>query len=205
MTAKRVFDLLASAVGLLLLAPVFFAISIWIKLDSRGPVFFRQERVGQYGRPFRIWKFRSMATDAERKGLQLTVGEDPRITRVGRTLRRYKADELPQLVNVLFGQMSLVGPRPEVPRYVAHYSTEQRERLLSVRPGITDPASIEFVDENELLRGSPDPEHTYVNEVLPRKIRLYETYIAQRTFWGDLALILRTIGISVGRSRGVMR
>jgi len=194
--AKRAFDFLASVAGLALLLPLFLAIAIWIKMDGSGPVFFRQERVGRNGRPFRIFKFRTMAFDASKRGLQLTVGADPRITRSGAVLRRYKLDELPQLLNVACGDMSLVGPRPEVPRYVAHYSDSQRADILSVRPGITDPASIAFVNENDLLSAADDPERMYIESVLPRKLRLYEDYIRNRSFWGDVRLIFQTLGVS---------
>jgi lipopolysaccharide/colanic/teichoic acid biosynthesis glycosyltransferase len=199
--AKRTLDALASIAGLVLLAPLLVSIAVWIKLDSSGPVFFRQERVGRRGRPFRIWKFRTMCVDSECVGPQLTVGADPRITRAGRFLRRYKLDELPQLLNVLCGEMSLVGPRPEVPRYVARYSERQRAQILAVRPGITDPASIVFVDENDLLSGASDPERVYVESVLPNKLRLYEAYLAQRSFWGDVRLIFRTLAIAARRTR----
>lgn len=198
MIAKRTFDLLASIVGLVLLLPLFLAIATWIKMDGSGPIFFRQERIGRNCRPFRIFKFRTMTVDASKSGLQLTVGSDPRITRSGAVLRRYKLDELPQLLNVVRGDMSLVGPRPEVPRYVAHYSDAQRARILSVRPGITDPASIAFVDESDLLSGADDPERTYIESVLPRKLRLYEDYVRSRSFWGDLRIIFQTIAVSLG-------
>lgn len=171
--AKRVFDWLASSLGLLLLAPVLVLLAFWIKLDSQGPVFFRQERVGMAGRTFKIHKFRTMVTDAEKKGLQITVGTDARVTRVGHWLRKYKLDELPQLLDVWLGRMSLVGPRPEVPRYVACYPADVRDVVLSVRPGITDRASIEFRDENEILGRAADPHTAYVNEVLPIKLRYY--------------------------------
>jgi lipopolysaccharide/colanic/teichoic acid biosynthesis glycosyltransferase len=199
--AKRLLDVVASIAGLALLAPLFVVIAIWITLDSTGSAFFRQERVGRGGQLFRIWKFRTMRADAERRGLQLTAGEDARITRAGQFLRRYKLDELPQLINVLCGQMSLVGPRPEVPRYVAHYSPEQRARILSVRPGITDPASIAFIDESELLRSTQDVERAYVESVLPLKLRLYEDYVATRSFWGDVRLIVRTVAVSARPKR----
>jgi lipopolysaccharide/colanic/teichoic acid biosynthesis glycosyltransferase len=190
--AKRLFDWLASSLGLLLLAPLLLGLAVWIKLDSPGPVFFRQERVGRGGRPFRIHKFRTMVTDAEKKGLQITVGADARVTRVGQWLRKYKLDELPQLLDVWLGHMSLVGPRPEVPRYVAYYPAELRDVVLSVRPGITDRASIEFKDENEILGRAADPHLAYVNEVLPIKLRYYVEYVQSRTLWTDVVIILRT-------------
>lgn len=191
--AKRFFDLGASSLGLLLLSPFLLALALWIKLDSSGPVFFRQERVGRRGRMFSIHKFRTMVTDAERLGLQITVGEDARVTRVGRWLRKYKLDELPQLMDVWLGHMSLVGPRPEVPRYVACYPSNVRDVVLSVRPGITDRASIEFKAENEILGRAADPNHAYVEEVLPIKLKYYVEYVNSRTFWGDLNLIFLTI------------
>jgi lipopolysaccharide/colanic/teichoic acid biosynthesis glycosyltransferase len=191
--AKRFFDWLASSLGLLFLAPVLVFIAAWIKLDSQGPVFFRQERVGLAGRTFKIHKFRTMVTDAEKKGLQITVGADARVTRVGHWLRKYKLDELPQLLDVWLGRMSLVGPRPEVPRYVACYPAGVRDVVLSVRPGITDRASIEFKDENEILGRAVDPNQAYVQEVLPIKLRYYVEYVNTRSFFGDVLLILRTI------------
>jgi lipopolysaccharide/colanic/teichoic acid biosynthesis glycosyltransferase len=190
--AKRLFDWLASTCGLLALAPVLLLLAVWIKLDSPGPVFFMQERVGRGGKLFRIHKFRTMVTDAERRGLQITVGADARVTRVGQWLRKYKLDELPQLLDVWLGHMSLVGPRPEVPRYVACYPADVRDVVLSVRPGITDRASIEFKDENEILGRAADPHQAYVNEVLPIKLRYYVDYVAQRSFWSDVGIILMT-------------
>jgi lipopolysaccharide/colanic/teichoic acid biosynthesis glycosyltransferase len=190
--AKRFFDWLASGLGLLLLLPVLLVLAVWIKRDSPGPVFFRQERVGQGGRVFRIHKFRTMVTDAERRGLQITVGADARVTRVGQLLRKYKLDELPQLLDVWLGHMSLVGPRPEVPRYVACYPADVRDVVLSVRPGITDSASIEFKDENEILGRAADPHLAYVNEVLPIKLAYYVKYVNTRSFWSDIALIFKT-------------
>jgi lipopolysaccharide/colanic/teichoic acid biosynthesis glycosyltransferase len=191
--SKRIFDWLASGLGLLVLSPVLMVLALWIKLDSPGPVFFRQERVGQGGRVFRIHKFRTMVSDAERRGLQITVGADARVTRVGQWLRKYKLDELPQLLDVWMGHMSLVGPRPEVPRYVACYPADVRDVVLSVRPGITDRASIEFKDENEILGRAPDPHLAYVNEVLPIKLRYYVAYVESRSFWGDIAIIFATM------------
>jgi lipopolysaccharide/colanic/teichoic acid biosynthesis glycosyltransferase len=190
--SKRIFDWLASGLGLLVLSPVLMVLALWIKLDSPGPVFFRQERVGQGGRVFRIHKFRTMVSDAERRGLQITVGADARVTRVGQWLRKYKLDELPQLMDVWMGHMSLVGPRPEVPRYVACYPADVRDVVLSVRPGITDRASIEFKDENEILGRAADAHLAYVNEVLPIKLRYYVAYVAQRSFWSDVGIILST-------------
>lgn len=191
--SKRIFDWLASTFGLLVLAPLLVLLAVWIKLDSPGPVFFRQERVGQWGKLFRIHKFRTMVTDAERRGLQITVGADARVTRVGQWLRKYKLDELPQLLDVWQGHMSLVGPRPEVPRYVACYPADVREVVLSVRPGITDRASIEFKDENEILGRAVDPHVAYVQEVLPIKLSYYQDYVANRSFWSDVGIIFSTL------------
>ena len=190
---KRLFDFIASFYGLILLSPIFVLAALWIKIDSRGPVFFRQERVGFQGSLFRIHKFRTMVLDAEKKGKQITVGADSRITTVGSFLRKYKLDELPQLIDVFVGDMSLVGPRPEVPRYIDCYSDDEKHDVLSVKPGITDNASIEFRDENELLASSKDPEAAYINEVLPKKIALYRKYVRERSFFGDVVIIFKTI------------
>jgi lipopolysaccharide/colanic/teichoic acid biosynthesis glycosyltransferase len=190
---KRWFDILISSLGLFGLAPFLGVVAILVKLDSFGPVFFRQERVGQFGQLFRIHKFRTMVTDAEHRGLQITVGADTRVTRVGQWLRKYKLDELPQLLDVWLGHMSLVGPRPEVPRYVACYPADVRELVLSVRPGITDRASIEFKDENEILGRATDPHLAYVNEVLPIKLAYYVAYVRGRSFGGDISIIFATL------------
>lgn len=191
--AKRLFDLMASTWGLLVLIPVFLMLGVWIKLDSPGPIFFRQERVGRGGKLFRIHKFRTMVIDAERHGLQITVGSDLRVTRVGQWLRKYKLDELPQLLDVWRGDMSMVGPRPEVPRYVACYPADVREVVLSVRPGITDQASIEFKDENQILGRASDPHKSYVEEVLPIKLRYYIEYVLTQSLLGDVKIILITL------------
>ena len=190
---KRLFDFIASFFGLILLTLIFVLAALWIKIDSRGPIFFRQERVGFQGSIFRIHKFRTMVLDAEKKGKQITVGADSRITTVGSFLRKYKLDELPQLIDVLVGDMSLVGPRPEVSKYIDCYSDDEKHDVLSVKPGITDNASIEFRDESELLASSKDPEATYINEVLPRKIALYRKYASERSFFGDVVIIFKTI------------
>ena len=191
--AKRLFDLLCAGAGLVLLAPLLLGIALWIRLDSRGPVFFRQQRVGRFGAPFRIHKFRTMREDAPALGPQITVGADPRITRAGRFLRRHKLDELPQLIDVFAGTMSLVGPRPEVPRYVAMYPPALRDKVLSVRPGITDPASIEYRDESALLAAASDPERAYVEQVMPAKLRFAAEYVERRSMLGDLRLIGATL------------
>ena len=190
---KRLFDVAASAAGLLLLAPLLLAIALWIRLDSPGPVFFRQERVGLRGQPSRIFKFRSMRAD--NAGPQITVGADDRITRSGRFIRAYKLDELPQLLNVLLGDMSIVGPRPEVPRYVALYPADVRDEGLSVRPGMTDWASVQYRSESALLAQSPDPERTYVETVLPAKLALCQQYVRERSLLLDLKIIAMTLGI----------
>jgi lipopolysaccharide/colanic/teichoic acid biosynthesis glycosyltransferase len=178
--------------GLLILTPLFLIIAIGIKLDDQGPVLFRQIRVGQLGRTFEIYKFRTMVTNAEALGKQITVGNDSRITVVGAFLRKYKLDELPQLINVLKGEMSLVGPRPEVPKYVSLYTPEQRQ-VLSVLPGITDLASIQFRHENELLARASNSEKTYVEEIMPRKLALNQLYLRQSSLLFDLRLILETL------------
>lgn len=190
---KRIFDLFFASLGLILFSPLLLLIAAWIKLDSPGPVFFRQERVGQRGKIFRIHKFRTMVTDSEKRGMQITVGKDTRITRSGAFLRRYKLDELPQLIDVVIGTMSLVGPRPEVPKYVSCYPVDIRDVVLSVKPGITDLASIEFKDENTLLGNSSNPEETYINEVLPRKLNYCVEYVQQHTLMLDFKVILRTL------------
>lgn len=193
MIAKRLFDLMFGGLGLLFFLPLFALIALIIKTDSVGPVFFRQERVGQFGVTFRIHKFRTMSVNAEAKGLQLTTGNDLRITRVGRWLRKYKVDELAQLIDVVQGTMSLVGPRPEMPRYVAMYPDAARSVILSVRPGITDLASIEFKNENDILAKSEDPERDYIEVILPEKIWRYQKYVAERSLWFDLVIIIKTI------------
>lgn len=189
---KRAFDIFFSAGALLVLGPLLLAVALWVKTDSPGQVFFRQRRVGRDGHEFQIYKFRTMTTGAEARGLQITVGSDSRITRSGEFLRKYKIDELPQFLNVLFGDMSVVGPRPEVPRYVALYPERLRSLVLSVRPGITDLASIEYRDENDLLGASDDPEKTYVEVVMPAKLALCEKYVQTCSLWGDLIIIVRT-------------
>lgn len=189
---KRCFDVVCSTLGIAVLSPVLLAIAIWVMLDSRGGVLFRQKRVGLNGQPFQILKFRTMVPLAERKGLDITVGADKRITRAGALLRKTKLDELPQLFNVFMGDMSFVGPRPEVPKYVALYTDEQR-KVLSVRPGITDLASIQFRRESELLAQSGDPVRTYIEQVMPEKLRLNGIYLRHITLWGDILILLRTV------------
>jgi lipopolysaccharide/colanic/teichoic acid biosynthesis glycosyltransferase len=189
---KRLFDILFSAVLILVLLPLGMVVSIWIVLDDFGSPFFVQQRVGLNGRNFGLLKFRSMRKNAESKG-QLTVGmKDNRITRSGYFIRKYKIDELPQLVNVFLGEMSVVGPRPEVPKYVLLYNEEQ-QNVLSIKPGITDFASIEYVRENELLSQSPNPEKTYIEEIMPAKLALNLKYVCEQSFLTDMKIILQTI------------
>ena len=188
---KRTFDLLASALGLIILSPIFALIALLIRLTSPGPVFYRARRVGQGGREFTLYKFRSMVADADRRGPGITTAGDPRVTSIGRVLRRTKLDELPQLWNVLRGDMSLVGPRPEDPRYVALYTPEQR-RVLDVRPGITSLASIEYRNEEAVLHG-PDWEQHYIHEVMPAKLAIDLRYVQRATLFTDLLIILRTL------------
>ncbi len=188
---KRAADILFAACGLVVTSPVALAAAVAIKLDSPGPVFFRQERVGRDGRPFRIHKFRSMRTTTT--GPSVSTSTDARITRVGRLLRRTKIDEIPQLLDVLRGTMSVVGPRPEVPEYVAQWPADRRDVILSVRPGITDPASLEFRHEAEILARQDDPEDYYVRVLLPRKVDLYVDYVRSRSLAGDLRLISLTV------------
>jgi lipopolysaccharide/colanic/teichoic acid biosynthesis glycosyltransferase len=195
---KRLLDLTLAVPALIALSPGFAILALLVKLDSAGPVFFRQERIGRRGQPFRIWKFRSMHQGADRAGLLLTVGSDSRITRLGRWLRATKLDELPQLLNVVRGEMSFVGPRPEVPRYVEHYTAAQR-RVLELTPGITDLASITYRHEAELLAEVDDPEDVYVHHILPDKIRLNLEYSERATVLSDLRLILQTLTLLPAR------
>lgn len=191
--AKRIFDILFAAIGLIVLLPLFVLLAVAIKIDSKGPVFYRQERVGQFGRIFKIHKFRTMATEQEKTSLQITVGADKRITRVGRFIRKIKLDELAQLLDVLIGTMSLVGPRPEVPRYVACYPNDIRDLVLSVKPGITDRASIEFKDESAMLAQARNPESVYIEKILPIKLGYYVDYVNDNSVRGDMKIILATL------------
>ena len=188
----RFFDFILSLVGLVVLAPIFIVLAIWIKIDSTGPVFYKQVRVGQNGIDFGLFKFRSMVVDADKKGLITVGGRDPRITRSGYFIRKYKLDELPQLINVLVGDMSLVGPRPEVRKYVDLYTDEQ-QKVLSVKPGITDYASIEYMDENEILGKSRDPEKTYIEEIMPEKIKYNMKYIQNKNVSEYFKIIFLTL------------
>lgn len=194
---KRSLDFIASALGLVLLSPVFLGVALWIKLSDNGPVFFRHSRIGRGGKPFLMLKFRSMVVGAAKVGLALTVGDDRRITPVGKVLRATKIDELPQLWNVLKGEMSLVGPRPEVASFVMHYSTPQR-RVLELKPGITDPASFAFYNESEILGRVADPERYYRDQIMGEKIRINLEYAARANVLTDLVLIFATIGRSFG-------
>jgi lipopolysaccharide/colanic/teichoic acid biosynthesis glycosyltransferase len=194
---KRAFDLSTALAGLLFLWPLFILIALLIKLDSEGPVFFRQERVGRGFRPFRIYKFRTMVSDAPERGGQITCGADPRITRIGRILRKTKMDELPQLINVLADDMSLVGPRPEVRRYVEWFRDDYEE-ILTVLPGITDLASLTFRDEAAILAASPNPEEMYVTSILPAKLDLGKEYVRGSSLALDIAVIFRTLGALMG-------
>lgn len=196
----RAFDMTAAALGLVVLSPLFVVLALLVRFTSPGPAFFQQERVGMHGRTFRMLKFRSMRQDAEALGGQLTVGADPRVTRVGSVLRRYKLDELPQLINVVRGDMALVGPRPEVPRYVALYDARQR-RVLEVRPGVTDPASIAYREESELLSSSSDPEATYVDSIMPHKLELNLEYLRRRTLVSDIGILFATLAKLAARER----
>ena len=191
--AKRAFDLVVAGLGLLLAAPLLLALALWVRLDSPGPALFRQERVGRFGRTFRIHKLRTMVDGAPALGPGITVGADARVTRAGAWLRARKLDELPQLIDVLAGNMSLVGPRPELPRYVALYPQALRAKVLSVRPGITDPVSLEFADESERLARAADPEREYVEVLLPAKLRAAAAYAERATLWTDVQVIARTL------------
>lgn len=194
----RLLDIFASTVGLIVLSPVLAVVGVVIKRDSQGPALFQQERVGRGGRPFVLFKFRTMAEGSASAGPNVTAGGDVRVTRVGRRLRSTKLDELPQLANVFKGDMSLVGPRPEVPRYVALWPPEQRDVILSVRPGITDPMTVELRREEELLARASDPEQYYLEVLLPRKAAAYVDYVRTKTFVGDLRIILGTFRSILG-------
>ena len=195
---KRSFDLFVAGLALLLLTPLLLLLALWIKLDSPGPALFRQERVGRGGRLFRIRKLRTMTHDPSHAGPGITVGKDERITRAGQFLRRSKLDELPQLLDVLQGHMSLVGPRPELPRYVALYPPAMREKILSVRPGIADLASIEYRQESDLLTAASDPEREYTEVILPAKLKLAAQYVDQASMGFDVKLLWRTVKIVWG-------
>jgi lipopolysaccharide/colanic/teichoic acid biosynthesis glycosyltransferase len=193
LTIQRVFDIMVSLLLLSCFAPLLAAIALTVKLDSAGPIIFKQTRVGKDFREFVIFKFRTMVADASIRGAPITVGQDWRITRVGKVLRRWKIDELPQLINVLKGDMSLVGPRPEIPKYVELFH-DSYKHILSVRPGVTDPASIEYLDESTLLGCASDPESEYIRSILPRKLALAHEYVLRRSLRYDIILIFKTLG-----------
>ena len=188
---KRLWDILLSGVGLIMLSPLLIVVAIWIKLDSAGPVFYRQVRVGRHNKDFRIYKFRSMYVDSDKRGLITIGGHDPRVTRAGYYIRKAKIDELPQLINVFLGDMSFVGPRPEVRKYVDMYTAEQRH-VLDIRPGITDAASIKYRNENEILEKQADPEQYYIDVIMQDKLRINLDYVAHHSLLGDLKLIFNT-------------
>lgn len=193
---KRLFDIVASGCGLLVLSPLFIVLAIWIKLDSKGPVFYKQSRVGQYNKDFMLYKFRSMRVGSDKKGL-ITVGNrDPRITKSGYFIRKYKLDEFPQLINVLAGDMSLVGPRPEVRKYVDLY-TEEQLHVLDVKPGITDLASIRYRNENEILEKVENPDEYYMNVVMQDKLKINLEYVNNHSFWYDISLIFNTFWVII--------
>ena len=193
---KRLFDIFFSILGLVVLSPLFLVVAVWIKLDSRGPVFYRQVRVGRHNRDFRIFKFRSMRVGSDKGSLVTIGGRDPRITRSGYIIRKLKLDELPQLINVLKGDMSFVGPRPEVRHYV-DYWTEEQMVVLSVRPGITDPASIKFRNENELMATAENPEEYYINVIMQEKLELYMEYVNSHSLISDIRLIFKTLWVII--------
>ncbi len=189
--SKRIFDVVSSLIALVLFSPLIIIISLWIAIDSRGGVFYKQIRVGKNQKEFGLYKFRSMRPNSDKAG-QITVGNDSRVTKVGRFIRKFKIDEVPQLINILKGDMSVVGPRPEVPKYVNMYSAEQL-KVLSVLPGLTDYASIEYLDEQKILGAAEDPDKAYIEEVMPAKLKLNLKYISDRGFWLDIKLIFRTL------------
>nr|WP_298431496.1 sugar transferase [Ottowia sp.] len=199
---KRIMDVTLTVIALPVVLPLMLCIGLWVKADSPGPALFRQQRVGQGGRMFNILKFRTMRAGSAEQGPAVTAAGDARITRAGAWLRRTKLDELPQLLNVLRGEMSLVGPRPEVPRYMALYEPAVRERILSVRPGITDLAALEFRDEERLLAAAPDVERAYVEQILPVKQRYYLDYVARHSVGGDVRILIKTLGALLGVGRG---
>lgn len=192
---KRLFDFLCAFLGMLVLSPVFILFSILIKLDSTGPIFFRQKRVGLHGKDFSIYKFRSMRVAQDKKALKITVGKDNRITKLGAFIRKTKLDELPQLINIIKGDMSLVGPRPEVPEYVKYYSDNDKKIIFSVRPGITDIASIRFRNESDILATKNNPEQAYIDEIMPIKLRYCRFYVKKQSLFLDIKLILQTLKI----------
>lgn len=193
MLSKRIFDIICSFIGLIILSPVLIIIAILIKLSSSGGVFFKQRRVGLNSRLFFVYKFRTMVPDAEIRGLKITIDKDPRITKLGELLRKTKLDELPQLFNVLIGNMSLVGPRPEVPEYVNLYPEDIKRIVLSVKPGITDWASIKMIDESDILGKSQNPKDTYIKVIMPEKLNFAVNYVRNRSLCGDIVIIFATL------------
>ena len=191
--AKRLFDMVFSFLGLIVTSPLLALIAVLIKLDSKGPIFFRGTRIGRFGKPFRIFKFRTMVENAQDLGGPSTAADDPRLTKIGKFLKKYQLDELPQLIDVLRGKMSFVGPRPEVQMYVDMMSGEEKKAILSILPGITDLACLQNFHEGEVLRGSPDPEKTYLEKIRPKKIELQIKYVKNRSFLLDIKIILKTI------------
>ena len=189
---KRLFDFIASFVGLILLSPLFVLVALWIKFDSKGPIFFRQQRVGQKGKVFKIYKFRTMKYFSEDQG-KLTIGDDNRITQCGRLLRKFKFDELPQLIDVFIGNMSLVGPRPEVEEFINIYPVDMRNKILSIKPGITDMASILMASENDILGKYENPRQAYIEHILPIKQKHYLNYLENQSMYGDIKIILLTL------------
>ena len=190
---KRLFDIVFSLFGLILISPLLLVVAVLIKISSPGPVFYRGERIGKSGKPFRIFKFRTMVANAENLGGPSTAGDDPRLTKIGNFLKKYQLDEIPQLLNVLIGQMSLVGPRPEVKIYIDMMTEEERSVILSTKPGMTDLASLWNFHENEVLKGSADPEKTYMEKIRPTKIKFQLEYVKTRSFMLDLKIIIKTI------------
>jgi len=190
---KRLFDIILSFIGLVMASPLLLVIAVLIKLECPGPVFYRGQRVGRGGKIFRIFKFRSMVENAEELGGPSTAGDDPRLTKIGKFMKKFQLDELPQLINVLIGEMSLVGPRPDVKMYVDMMSEEERKVIFSVKPGMTDTASLWNFHEGDILRGSPDPEKTYMKKIRPEKIRLQVEYVKNRSFLLDLKIIIKTV------------
>lgn len=198
---KRLLDIILSVTGLVISWPIILLIAVWIKLDSKGPVFYKGERIGKNGKPFKITKFRTMVADAEKLGGSSTPDDDPRITRVGKYIRKYNIDELPQLINVLKGDMSIVGPRPEVKHYIDMLDKQEKKSILSVRPGMTDYASLWNPHEGEILAGSDDPEKAYMEKIRPKKIKLQLKYVDDQSFWVDIKIILQTLATAIIGSR----
>ncbi len=190
---KRLFDIILSLFGLIITSPFLIIIALAIKIGSVGPIFFKGERIGRFGKPFKIYKFRTMVVDAEKMGGPSTAIDDPRLLKIGKFLKKYQLDELPQLINILKGEMSFVGPRPEVPFYVDMMTEEEKKIILSIRPGMTDIASLWNFHEGEVLKGSLDPEKIYMEKIRPEKIRLQIEYVKNRSFWFDIKIIIRTI------------